>query len=250
MLIHTPLPEMANHEGDEKEQLKFVLLFRELIRTLVKLNTFDEFEFDQACLGMSKETYVDFLSKYTAIARELRTEKQKVSILNDISFDLELIRTDKFNVHYILDLIRNAVREPKEQQQKSLADITNMIEKAVDPELHLKADLIKGFITRVVPSLSVDDDFDFSYEQYMQEQRKLEINEMSVKYNISQKKMNDYISDYEFGGLIDTNDIKANLTKEVIQKEREEKGITGIKAKNLIATIISEFIRDLRIKYM
>ena len=250
MLIHTPLPEMADHEGDEKEQLKFVLLFRELIRTLVKLNTFDEFEFDQACLGMSKETYVDFLSKYTAIARELRTEKQKVSILNDISFDLELIRSDKINVHYILELIRNAVREPKEQQQKSLADITNMIEKAVDPELHLKADLIKGFITRVVPSLSVDDDFDFSYEQYMQEQRKLEINEMSVKYNISQKKMNDYISDYEFGGLIDTNDIKANLTKEVIQKEREEKGITGIKAKNLIATIISEFIRDLRIKYM
>ena len=84
----------------------------------------------------------------------------------------------------------------------------------------------------------------------MQEQRTLEIREMSEKYDIGEGKMNEYIGEYEFGGLIDTSDIKSNLSKEVIQKEREEKGITGIKAKNLIATIISEFIRDLVVKYM
>lgn len=250
LLVHTPLPELANHGGDEVEQLKFVLTFRELIRTLVKLNTFDEFDFDEANLGMSKETYNEFLGKYTSIARGLRVKTEKTSILDDISFDLELIRTDKINVHYILELIKNAIREPKEQKEKSLEDIMKMIDTATDPELYLKADLIKGFISRVAPSLSEDDDFDFSYDQYMQEQRTLEIREMSEKYDIGEEKMNEYIGEYEFGGLIDTSDIKSNLSKEVIQKEREEKGITGIKAKNLIATIISEFIRDLVVKYM
>lgn len=64
LLKHTPSPEEAEHGGDEQEEYKFVLLFRELVRLMVKLKTFDEFEFTEDELGMSNQLYEDFVSKY------------------------------------------------------------------------------------------------------------------------------------------------------------------------------------------
>ena len=109
LLKHTPSPEEAENGGDEQEEYKFVLLFRELVRLMVKLKTFDEFEFTEDELGMSNQLYEDFVSKYKKIYRDIRPDQQKTSILSDVSFDIELLRNDKINVHYILELIKNAV---------------------------------------------------------------------------------------------------------------------------------------------
>ena len=56
----------------------------------------------------------------------------------------------------------------------------------------------------------------------MEEQRTNEIREVAVKYQIPEPKINRLIGDYEFGGFVDKNDIKSDLTKDVIKREKEE----------------------------
>ena len=95
LLKHTPSPEEAEHGGDEQEEYKFVLLFRELVRLMVKLKTFDEFEFTENELGMSNQLYEDFVSKYKKIYRDIRPDQQKTSILSDVSSILNFLEMIK-----------------------------------------------------------------------------------------------------------------------------------------------------------
>ena len=252
LLKHTPSPEEAEHGGDEQEEYKFVLLFRELVRLMVKLKTFDEFEFTEDELGMSNQLYEDFVSKYKKIYRDIRPDQQKTSILSDVSFDIELLRNDKINVHYILELIKNAVSEPsREKRRKTLDEIEKMIESATDPELYMKSDLIHGFIDSIASEMDPDADFEYEYNQYMEEQRTNEIREVAVKYQIPEPKINRLIGDYEFGGFVDKNDIKSDLTKDVIKREKEENNFSSsMRAKNSITNTITQFIKDVVIKYM
>ncbi len=252
LLKHTPSPEKAEHGGDEQEEYKFVLLFRELVRLMVKLKTFDEFEFTEDELGMSNQLYEDFVSKYKKIYRDIRPDQQKTSILSDVSFDIELLRNDKINVHYILELIKNAVSEPsREKRRKTLDEIEKMIESATDPELYMKSDLIHGFIDSIASEMDPDADFEYEYNQYMEEQRTNEIREVAVKYQIPEPKINRLIGDYEFGGFVDKNDIKSDLTKDVIKREKEENNFSSsMRAKNSITNTITQFIKDVVIKYM
>ena len=67
---------------------------------------------------MSNQLYEDFVSKYKKIYRDIRPDQQKTSILSDVSFDIELLRNDKINVHYILELIKNAVSEPSREKRR------------------------------------------------------------------------------------------------------------------------------------
>lgn len=252
LLKHTPSPEEAEHGGDEQEEYKFVLLFRELVRLMVKLKTFDEFEFSEDELGMSNQLYEDFVSKYKKIYRDIRPDQQKTSILSDVSFDIELLRNDKINVHYILELIKNAVSEPsREKRRKTLDEIEKMIESATDPELYMKSDLIHGFIDSIASEMDPDADFEYEYNQYMEEQRTNEIREVAAKYQIPEPKINRLIGDYEFGGFVDKNDIKTDLTKDVIKREKEENNFSSsMRAKNSITNTITQFIKDVVIKYM
>ena len=252
LLKHTPSPEEAEHGGDEQEEYKFVLLFRELVRLMVKLKTFDEFEFTENELGMSNQLYEDFVSKYKKIYRDIRPDQQKTSILSDVSFDIELLRNDKINVHYILELIKNAVSEPsREKRRKTLDEIEKMIESATDPELYMKSDLIHGFIDSIASEMDPDADFEYEYNQYMEEQRTNEIREVAAKYQIPEPKINRLIGDYEFGGFVDKNDIKTDLTKDVIKREKEENNFSSsMRAKNSITNTITQFIKDVVIKYM
>ena len=252
LLKHTPSPEEAEHGGDEQEEYKFVLLFRELVRLMVKLKTFDEFEFTEDELGMSNQLYEDFVSKYKKIYRDIRPDQQKASILFDVSFDIELLRNDKINVHYILELIKNAVSEPsREKRRKTLDEIEKMIESATDPELYMKSDLIHGFIDSIASEMDPDADFEYEYNQYMKEQRTNEIREVAAKYQIPEPKINRLIGDYEFGGFVDKNDIKTDLTKDVIKREKEENNFSSsMRAKNSITNTITQFIKDVVIKYM
>ena len=249
---HTLTPKDAEHGGDEKEQYKFVLLFRELIRLMVKLKTFEEFEFTEDEVGISQQMYKDFVSKYKKIYRELQTEVTKTSILKDVSFDIELLRNDRINVNYILMLIKDAISEPsKEKRRKTLEEIEKLIESSTDPELYLKSQLIQGFIRTVATEMSEDDDFEYEYNQYMNEQRNHEIREVSAKYEISEDKINRFIGDYEFGGFVDKSDIKSELKQDVIQREKELNNYkSSMKTKNIITSSITQFIKDVVIKYM
>ena len=99
--------------------------------------------------------------------------------------------------------------------------------------------------------MNTDEDFEYEYEKYMNEQRKTEIKDISKRYDLPEKIINGLISDYEFGGFIDSNKIKKNLSKEVVKREKEANNFSSsIRTKNNIAKSIVQFVKDLIIKYM
>lgn len=74
----------------EEDKREFVLAFRELSRILVKLETFESFEFNTSIKDFTRQEYENYKSKYSMIARQAKKDEE--TILDDIDFKLK----DKF----------------------------------------------------------------------------------------------------------------------------------------------------------
>src|SRR5690606_1529101 len=86
----------------EEDELEFIKAFRDLMRLKNTLTTFANFDWED--LAMDEQLFNDFRSKYLDLWQKTKhdTAKEKVSILNDVDFELELIHRDEINVTYIL----------------------------------------------------------------------------------------------------------------------------------------------------
>ena len=100
-------PAAVDTMQSEEEQKQFVVTFRELTKYLQSLHTFIEFSFDQDALTMSEQEYQDYKSKYLMLYSKQKTDREVVSVLNDVDFCIELMESDRINVAYIMNLIRN-----------------------------------------------------------------------------------------------------------------------------------------------
>ena len=140
----------------EEDQVNFITAFRNLIRLMNVLVCFTEFKFDD--LHLDEQTFVDYKSKYLDLYDKVKTDRQKeeVSILDDIDFDIELIHRDNINVSYILDLlIAMKKARPGERDKRHL-----FIMRTLDTEVQLrsKRELIKRFIEDHMPAIPKGDD--------------------------------------------------------------------------------------------
>ena len=84
--------------------------------------------------------FEDYKSKYYELYRRLSNDKEKSSILNDITFSLELIQTDKINVSYILNLIRNIDLTNETQKLQDIENIERKLANSTDDDLRSKTD--------------------------------------------------------------------------------------------------------------
>ncbi len=252
LLDYAPKPDSIELGGDEIKNKKFVICFREMLSNLVKLNTFIDFSFDKEVLGLDRQTFEDYQSKYLALAREQHAQKQKISILNDVDFCIELIANDKINVQYILNLLKRIAKDDKkEEKDKDIKILLEMVDQSTDDNLRLKADLIKAFVTQVAPVLTPELEIDAEYDNFMETQRVKEINETAEYYGISVERIQEYIQEYEFGGILDPDTIKADLESAKIQEIKEKENIpTMIKAKKSIAQKIIEFVKGVIVRFL
>lgn len=206
---------LLEREEDKKE---FIVAFRELSKILIKLQTFNDFEFTEENTGLSEQTYQDYKSKYFLIYEETKkAEGEKVSILEDIDFGIELMHTDKINVSYIMDLIRNIDLSDEEKREKDIHNIKQQLDRADNEELRLKIDLIKNFLDKVVPDLKPEESIDDAYSDFEEEERKKEIKYFSDEVGVSEDVICEHISEYQFSGILDneamSDEIKAPLLK-------------------------------------
>ena len=109
MFAITPTVESVDDLLTEEDEAAFVQAFRELIRVKHVLDCFTEFDFSS--LPLDEQTFADFRSKYLYLYDKVRGEKEKVSILDDLDFEVELISRDKINVSYIINLLREMQRQ-------------------------------------------------------------------------------------------------------------------------------------------
>lgn len=170
-------PEDMDNVFDENNKKSFVEAFRLVSKLVLRLKTFEEFNFTNENIGMGEQEFEDYKSKYFAIYDEVKNkhcESEKVTILNDIDFEIEILRNGLINVSYIMELVRKIDLKDKEEQQRNREQIRRILDNADDPTLRLKRDLIREFIDEVVPKLSEEDDIDEVYLKFENAKREEE----------------------------------------------------------------------------
>ena len=214
-----PTVESIDEIQDENEKKSFVEAFRDLTKQLVKLKTFTEFEFDEEKLGISAQKYEDYKSKYLGIYDQVR-KAEKTSILVDIDFGIELMQTDKINVSYILNLIRNISFDSKEKAKSDVEKIKKLLDKADNDNLRLKADLLREFLDKVVPKATKEDSMDELFNNFLEDKRTNEIIEFSKEVELEGEKVKGFITEYEYSGKLDGSEIKDSVSGGLLKKKK------------------------------
>ena len=232
-----PNIDMIDSIQNEEGKKNFVIAFRELSMHLIKLKTFVDFEFDKEKIGMSHQEYEDYKSKYFRIYDELKkSAPEKESILLYIDFAIELMAVDKINVDYIMNLIRDIDFSDDEKRKTDIEKIKRLLDSADNENLRLKADLIRAFLDEVVPKANKDSSMDDLFNEFIEEKRVYEITEFAENIDIVKETMKDYITEYEYSGIIDSAKIKDSINGGLLKKKKLSE-----KIKHFIIDHVSKF---------
>lgn len=233
LLSITPEVESVDSLESEDDIKEFIVAFREVAKILVSLKTFNQFDLDNADSMINTQTFEDYKSKYYELYRKISNDKEKSSILNDITFSLELIQTDKINVSYILNLIRNVDLSNEEQKQKDIADIQSKLVNITDDELFLKAELIKSFLSSILPALKEEDSIDEAFDNHINKERQKEIEKFSAENNINLETLETIINEFEYSGIFPDGLIGQSIEAPFLKKISIIENIKGF-VKNLL----------------
>ncbi|MGL5694105.1 MAG: type I restriction endonuclease subunit R [Peptostreptococcaceae bacterium] len=222
----TPTPQDVDSLESEESKKKFILAFRELSKILVKLETFVDFEFEECELQISNQEYQDYKSKYFTIYEMVRKEQDpKTSILLDVDFGIELMHSDKINVRYIMNLIKDIDLSSQEKRDKDIKNIISELDRADNMDLRLKVDLLKEFLEKVVPTLGENSDVDFEYSKFEAHKRIQEVNYFAEEMGLSADFISDSVAEYEYCGIINreeiSNEVKEKLKPKFLERKRK-----------------------------
>ena len=153
----------------EAAQKNFISLFGAILRLRNILLSFDEFATQQI---LSERNLQDYMSIYLNFYQDFRStdDAEKESIIDDIVFEIELVKQVEINVDYVLMLVKKHRDEHGDGDDK---EVRAAIGRAVDssPSLRNKKDLIEAF----VDSLSVSSDVDEAWGKFVAAKRTEEL---------------------------------------------------------------------------
>lgn len=233
-------PEDMDNVFDENEKKSFVEAFRLVSKLVLRLKTFEEFNFTNENIGMGEQEFEDYKSKYFAIYDEVKNkhgESEKVTILNDIDFEIEILRNDLINVSYIMELVRKIDLKDKEEQQRNREQIRRILDNADDPTLRLKRDLIREFIDEVVPKLSEKDDIDEVYLKFENAKREEEFKKFAHQQAVDEEILKAITGEFEFSGIVNQDELKELVGDKKLREKRQTK------------KAIASFIEEVTSKY-
>ncbi len=217
-------PSDVDKLESEEDKKDFITLFRDLTRCLIIMQTFVDFEFEEDVLGISEQRYQDFKSKYLYLHDEAkRLDAQKYSILADIDFDIEIMQTDRINVAYIMNLIKNIDLRDQKRKEQDAAHIIGELNRTDNPDLRLKVDLIKEFLERVLPGLGPDSTIMHEYTDYENAARKQEIEKFAAGRGLIPEFIAKEVAEYEYSGITNSESILSALEDKTFLEKRRLK---------------------------
>lgn len=194
LLQIAPTVDSVSDLADENEELAYIKAFRELMRLKNVLTTFTDFSFTH--LSMEEQTFEDYKSKYLDLYDKVKTDhqKEKVSILEDVDFELELIHRDEINVAYILTLLAKLKDSvDKDKRRKEIIDLIGG-----EAQLRSKRELIEKFIQENMPHIEDADNIPDEFERYWNAEQLLAFKKLCTDENLHVDKVEKIIADYLF----------------------------------------------------
>jgi type I restriction enzyme R subunit len=194
LLKITPTVNSVNDLQTENDELEFIKAFRELIRIKNILTAFADFSWED--LAMNEQSFEDYKSKYLDLHDKVKSDhpKEKVSILEDVDFELELIHRDEINVAYILQLLiklKSNVQKDVSQAEKEIFNLLN-----TEANLRSKRELIEKFIQENLPVLDDEADIPEAFDKFWNDEQQNAFNNLVKEENLSPDKTQTLIEDY------------------------------------------------------
>ena len=183
----------------ELAQKSFIKLFGEILRLRNILTAFDEFI---GCELLTDRDFQDYQSHYVDLYAAFRSTRvaDKESIVEDLVFEIELIKQIEVNVDYILILVENYLKEYGSSKNKTLRDaIIRAI--SASPSLRSKKDLIEQF----VDSISTNADVDEQWCIYIKDKRAIELDAIIKEEELKPKETKEFLKNAFRDGSISTS---------------------------------------------
>jgi type I restriction enzyme R subunit len=196
----TPTPESVNDLTDENADKEFVQAFRQVLRLRNVIMSFADF--DYAHIDIDEQTLENYKGKYLDVYDKVKSdhEKEKVSILDDIDFELELTRRDEVNVSYILRLIASMVGADEEKQVSLKKTISDTM--ANTAELRNKRELIERFIESTLPNIAESSDVEGEFAEFISEEQVKEFKQLCKEEGLDSEKTQAILDHYVSTGRI------------------------------------------------
>ncbi|WP_299836035.1 type I restriction endonuclease subunit R [uncultured Tenacibaculum sp.] len=194
LLKITPTVNSVNDLVSEEDELEFIKAFRELMRLKNTMTTFANFDWED--LAMQEQLFNDYRSKYLDLWQKTKhdTAKEKVSILDDVDFELELIHRDEINVTYILKLLANLKDAKKEEQEAKKKEILDTL--TGEANLRSKRELIEKFIEDNLPQIEDSETIPQEFEKFWSKEQQKAFEVFVKEENLSSEKTQKLIEDY------------------------------------------------------
>ncbi len=190
----TPTVNSVNDLVSEEDELEFIKAFRELMRLKNTMTTFANFDWED--LDMEEQLFNDFRSKYLDLWQKVKQDhsKEKVSILEDVDFELELIHRDDINVSYILKLLADMKGANKAEQDAKRKEVLDLL--TGEANLRSKRELIEKFIQENLPVIEDSDTIPQEFDKFWTEEQQKAFESFVKEEKLSPEKTQKLIEDY------------------------------------------------------
>lgn len=209
-----PTVDDAGQLQNEDEIRMFIIAFRTMVGLLATMKTFSKFDWADLAVVMDEDEYEGYKSWYMYYRDQQKLINPKVPVPVDVDFDVELVRTDRINVVYILNLLKNTrtgtILTP-EQVQANVDLVLRELERSDNESLRAKKGIMREFIETVFYDLDENADIQKAYEDF--EARKLDeaIVTYSIDVDLQPNVVRELFSDYSFSGAISEEKIRTKL---------------------------------------
>ena len=187
-----PLGEQIIGEQNKKD---FIMLFGNILRLRNILSAFDRFVGNEILAPID---FQDYTGLYHDVYDDIKTRADdKDSIMNDIVFEMELVKQVEVNIDYILMLV---IKYHKSNCKDK--DILVAIDKAIKSSLQLrsKKELIENFIDTINTNTDVDTD----WQRYVKEQKEKDIQILINAEKLKPEETQKFVSNAFRDGVLKT----------------------------------------------
>ena len=215
----------------EQNQKEFISLFGSILRMRNLLASFDEFDGKEL---ITERDLQDYLGRYQDLRDywwNKRKKGESTDIIDDVVFEIELIKQIEINIDYILMLVKKYHDSHGEDKEVLIT-----IQKAIDasPELRSKKALIETFIN----GINDMDDIMLEWHDYVIEMREKDLQLIIEQENLKPDETRKFIENAFRDGEIKTTG--TDIDKIMPPVSRFGGGRTA-KKQNVIARLLTYF---------
>jgi type I restriction enzyme R subunit len=170
----------------ESEQKDFINLYNKILRLRNILLSFDDFIGNEI---IAPGDYQDYQSTYLLLHQRFREldNADKESIIDDLVFEIELVKQVEINVDYILILVRSLQGASADENKEIKAKISKTVLSSFT--LRSKKDLIERF----VDSINNNTDIENHWRDFIDQQKKVELEAIIQEENLNATATHDFV---------------------------------------------------------